>query len=71
MEVQPLLVPSVGHRQHAGLAVDDEPDVGDVGLVERGSIDRPGHLALAVGDLVRVRITGSDEYDLWGERILR
>lgn len=57
-------------------ALVDEVD--EDGAVARSYADAPeidgavileGETSLKPGDIVRTRITGADEYDLWGERI--
>lgn len=59
-----VLIDEVDEDGAVGRSYADAPEIDGAVILE-------GDKALAAGDLVRVRITGSDEYDLWGERILR
>jgi hypothetical protein len=60
VQVEHVAVAPEGHGQHAGLAVDDEADVGQVRLVEDG-VDHLPVEAAAVGLAPHARAIGLDQ----------
>ena len=59
-----VLIDEVDEDGAVGRSYADAPEIDGAVILE-------GETALKSGDLVRVRISGADEYDLWGRRILR
>ncbi|MFZ5616265.1 MAG: 30S ribosomal protein S12 methylthiotransferase RimO [Pseudomonadota bacterium] len=59
-----VLVDEVDEEGAVGRSYADAPEIDGAVILERET-------ALKIGDMVRIRITGSDEYDLWGERAAR
>ena len=56
-----VLIDEVDADGAVGRSYADAPEIDGAVILE-------GATALAAGDMIRVRITGADEYDLWGER---
>lgn len=59
-----VLIDDVDADGATGRSYADAPEIDGAVILE-------GETALSAGDMVRVRITGADEYDLWGEPIGR
>lgn len=59
-----VLIDDVDADGATGRSYADAPEIDGAVILE-------GETALNAGDMVRVRITGADEYDLWGEPIGR
>lgn len=57
-----VLIDSVGEEGAVGRSSADAPEIDGCVYVDS---EQP----LKAGDMVRVRVTDSDEYDLWGERV--
>ncbi len=57
-----VLIDEVDEDGAIGRSYADAPEIDGAVILE-------GETDLAPGDMVRARITGSDEYDLWGERL--
>ncbi|MGE0181516.1 MAG: 30S ribosomal protein S12 methylthiotransferase RimO [Parvularculaceae bacterium] len=57
-----VLIDDVDEDGAVGRCYADAPEIDGAVILE-------GETSLDVGDMVRARITGADEYDLWGERI--
>lgn len=57
-----VLIDSVDEEGAVGRSSADAPEIDGCVYVDS---EQP----LKAGDMVRVRVTDSDEYDLWGERI--
>lgn len=57
-----VLIDEVDAEGAVGRSYADAPEIDGAVILE-------GQTSLAPGDRVRARVTGSDEYDLWGERI--
>ncbi|MEZ5897377.1 MAG: 30S ribosomal protein S12 methylthiotransferase RimO [Parvularculaceae bacterium] len=57
-----VLIDEVDAEGAVGRSYADAPEIDGAVILE-------GQTALAPGDIVRARVTGSDEYDLWAERI--
>lgn len=57
-----VLIDEIDDEGAVGRSYADAPEIDGAVILE-------GETSLKVGDMVRARITGSDEYDLWGERL--
>ncbi|NWG93591.1 MAG: 30S ribosomal protein S12 methylthiotransferase RimO [Parvularculaceae bacterium] len=57
-----VLIDRVDEAGAVGRSFADAPEIDGAVILE-------GEAGLSVGDMARVRVTGADEYDLWGERI--
>lgn len=56
-----VLIDEVDDEGAVGRSYADAPEIDGAVIIE-------GEAEIAIGDMVRVKITGADEYDLWGER---
>ena len=56
-----VLIDEVDEEGAVGRSYADAPEIDGAVILE-------GETTLKVGDMVRARVTGADEYDLWGER---
>ena len=57
-----VLIDEIDDEGAVGRSYADAPEIDGAVILE-------GETSLKVGDMVRARVTGSDEYDLWGERL--